>query len=213
MAREIFDMHGKTAGVPGILVVSTLLAALLFPAGLRASDPMEMIRQTVEQARHVFNDHSLTHAQMISKLRGIAERRFDFEELSKRALAGQWRKLSGTERKEFVSLFSKLIEDVFSKKIRRYEKEIKEQARDKVFYLEERIDRPYARVRTTIMTTTGAQVAVDYRLIEKEGEWRVYDVVVEGVSLVNNYRTQFREIIGRGSYEDLVKRLKEKVGG
>ncbi|MEJ2695864.1 MAG: ABC transporter substrate-binding protein [Candidatus Sulfobium sp.] len=198
------------------LTTLALFAFLLLPtcrpADATAQGPMDLIKRTVEEARTVFNDNSLGPEQKIEKLREIAEQRFDFAEMSKRVLAGQWRKLSPKRRKEFVSLFSKLVEDVYSSKVRRYQKEIKEQAHDKVFYVDERIDEPYATVRTNIMTTAGAQVSVDYRLIRKGGEWLVYDVVVEGVSLINNYRTQFREIIGRGSYEDLLRRLKEKVG-
>jgi phospholipid transport system substrate-binding protein len=193
------------------IVFSFLFSLAARPTEAATADPMNLIKQTVEEARLIFNDGSLTQEQRIRKLREIAGERFDFEEMSKRALAGQWRKLLPEQRREFVSLFSRLIEDVYSNKVRRYEKEIKEQARDKVFYVDERIDAPYATVRTNIMTTSGSQVSVDYRLIGKERQWRVYDVIVEGVSLINNYRTQFREIISRGSYEGLVKRLKEKI--
>lgn len=192
-------------------IVFSLLLTAVPSLGAVTTDPLELIKGTVEEARLILNDRSLSRERKIMKLREIAEERFDFEEMSRRCLAGQWRKLSPEQRKEFVSVFSRLIEDVYSNKVRRYEKEIREQSRDKVFYVDERIDGPYATVRTNIMMTSGAQVSVDYRLIAKDKKWMVYDVIVEGVSLVNNYRTQFREIIGSASYEDLVKRLKEKV--
>lgn len=197
------------------LTVLVLFVLLPFPAaGITepVHDPMGLIKRTVEEARLIFNDIGLSQEQKIDKLRKIAEERFDFGEMSKRVLAGQWRKLSPEQRSEFVPLFSKLIEEVYSNKFRRYEKEIRQQSKDRVFYLGERVDGSYATVRTSVMTTTGAQVSVDYRLIRKEGQWKVYDVIIEGVSLINNYRTQFREIITSGSYGDLLRRLKKKVG-
>jgi phospholipid transport system substrate-binding protein len=190
-----------------------LLAAILFSGPLAGADagPMEVVKQTVAEARSIFNDSRLNSEARIKKLKGIAEERFDFEEMSKRALATQWRKLTPAERKEFVSLFSKLIEDTYSNKIKRYEKEIKREAEDKILYIGENVDGPYATVRTKIVTTKGTEVTVNYRFIRERESWRVYDVTVEGVSFINNYRSQFNEIIRSGSYDELVKRLKEKV--
>jgi phospholipid transport system substrate-binding protein len=181
------------------------------PAGAAAAGPMELVKQTVEEARSVFKDDRLSQDARIEKLKGIAEERFDFEEMSKRALAIQWRKLTPDQRREFVSLFSKLVEDTYSTKIRRYEEEIKREAEDKILYTGEHIDGPHATVRTKIITTKGAEVPVDYRFINKGGNWRVYDVIVEGVSFLNNYRSQFNEIMHNGSYAELVGRLKDKV--
>lgn len=196
-----------------VIIMLSLFApffAFALPA-VAGQDPMDLIKQTVKEARLVFNDSSLSQQQKIDKLRGIAEARFDFEETSRRALAGEWRQLSSAQRREFVSLFSRLIENVYSNKVKRYKKEIREQSEDRVIYLNERIDDQYATVRTSIMTTAGVQVSVDYRLVKMQGKWRIYDVVVEGVSLVNNYRTQFHDIIRGGSYEKLLGLLKEKV--
>jgi phospholipid transport system substrate-binding protein len=181
------------------------------PAGADAAGPMELVKQTVAEARSVFNDGRLSQEARIEKLKGIAEERFDFEEMAKRALAIQWRKLTPDERREFVSLFSKLVEDTYSTKIRRYEEEIKREAEDKILYTGEHIDGPYATVRTKILTTRGTEVSVDYRFINEMGTWRVYDVMVEGVSFINNYRSQFNEIIRSASYDELVRRLQEKV--
>jgi phospholipid transport system substrate-binding protein len=191
-----------------------LLGAILFSGPLAGADragPMELVKQTVAEARSIFNDNRLNSEARIKKLKVIAEERFDFEEMSKRALATQWRKLTPAEKKEFVSLFSKLIEDTYSNKIKRYEKEIKREAEDRILYIGEKVDGPYAIVRTKIVTTKGAEVAVNYRFIREGENWRVSDVMVEGVSFVNNYRTQFNEIIRTRSYNELVKRLKEKV--
>jgi phospholipid transport system substrate-binding protein len=202
-------MRGSLAVLCLVSLGSILFSVLL--AGAEAVGPMELVKQTVAEAKSIFEDSSLSQQSRIEKLRGLAEERFDFEEMSRRALATQWRKLTPGERKEFVALFSELIEDTYSNRIKRYEKEIKREAEDKILYIGEYIDGPYATVRTKIVTTKGAEVAVDYRFIREGGSWRVYDVVVEGVSFVNNYRTQFNEIMHAGSYGELVKRLKEKV--
>jgi phospholipid transport system substrate-binding protein len=200
----------------GAVLSLVALVSMFFPVLLSSAEtvgPMELVKQAVAEARAIFNDSRLTQESRIESLKRLAEERFDFEEMSKRALATQWRKLTPGERKEFVSLFSELIEDTYSNKIRRYEQEIKREAEDKILYIGEYIDGSYATVRTKIVTTKGTEVAVDYRFIREGVNWRVYDVVVEGVSFVNNYRTQFNEIIRAGSYGELVKRLKEKVRG
>jgi phospholipid transport system substrate-binding protein len=181
------------------------------PAEAAAAGPTELVKQTVAEARSIFNDSRLSQEARIEKLKGIAEERFDFEEMSRRALALQWRKLDPDQKKEFVSLFSTLMENTYSDKIKRYEKEIKREADDRILYIEERIDGAYATVRTKIITTRGTEVPVDYRFINEKGNWRVYDVIVEGVSLINNYRSQFSEIIGSASYAELIRRLQEKV--
>ncbi len=205
------------AGVTGrTFAFSALFLFFFVPLSVSSANadtvgPMELVKQTVAEARSIFNDSRLSQDARIEKLKRIAEERFDFGEMSKRALAARWKKLTPDERKEFVSLFSALIENTYSDKIRRYENEIRREAEDTVLYLGESIDGPYATVRTKIITTKGTDVAVDYRFINERGNWRVYDVVVAGVSFINNYRSQFNEIIRSGSYDELVRRLKEKV--
>jgi phospholipid transport system substrate-binding protein len=181
------------------------------PGEANTAGPMELVKQTVAEARTIFNDSRLGQEARIEKLKGLAEKRFDFREMAKRALAIQWRKLSPDQKKEFVLLFSRLMENTYSDKIKRYEKEIKREAGDRILYVEERIDGPYATVKTKIITTRGTEVPVDYRFIYKQGNWRVYDVIVEGVSLINNYRSQFSDIIRSASYAELLRRLQAKV--
>jgi phospholipid transport system substrate-binding protein len=184
---------------------------IFFPqAAVHAGEPTNLVKQTIDQARDIFNDPKLNEDERIGKLRSIANERFDFEEMSRRALAGKWRTLSEARKKEFVSLFSGLIKDSYSNKIKRYQKEIKEHSMDRVLFLDERIEGPYATVKTNIITFSGIAVPVDYRFIRKEGKWLAYDVIVEGVSLVRNYRSQFSEILRSSSYEELVGRIREK---
>jgi phospholipid transport system substrate-binding protein len=199
----------RTSAILGLFLL--FIPFFMPPSMAAAMGPMELVKQTVAEARAIFNDSSLSQEARIKKLKGIAEERFDFREMAKRALSIQWRQLSPDQQREFVTLFSELMENTYSDKIRRYEKEIKREAGDRILYVDERIDGPYATVRTKILTTRGTEVAVDYRFINEQGSWRVYDIIVEGISLINNYRSQFTEIIRTSSYGELVKKLQEKV--
>ena len=124
--------------------------------------------------------------------------------MTKRSRAFHWRERSKEERKEFVALFSDLIENTYIRKIERYEHE-------KVLYTDERIEGAYAAVKTKVVTEKGVEIPVEYRIFRKGGKWEIYDVIIEGVSLVNNYRTQFSSIISSDSYAGLIQRLKDKV--
>ena len=133
------------------------------------------------------------------------QQRFGFEEMSQRALGQHWQKRTPAEKKEFANLFGELLERSYITKIESYTGE------QKVLYTKETIDKDYASVRTEIVVKRDANVEVVYQLLRRDGTWQVYDVVIEGVSLVNNYRTQFNNIISRESYEALVKKLKLKL--
>jgi phospholipid transport system substrate-binding protein len=124
--------------------------------------------------------------------------------MAKRSLGPAWNKRTPDEKKEFVSLFSDLLEDTYIRKIERYDHE-------KVLYTGERVEGSYAAVRTKVVTEKEVEIPVEYRIFRKDGKWEVYDIIIEGVSLVNNYRTQFSDIIRSESYAGLVKRLKAKV--
>jgi phospholipid transport system substrate-binding protein len=131
--------------------------------------------------------------------------RFGFEEMAQRALGQYWPKRTPAEKKEFVSLFSDLLERSYITKIESYTGE------QKVVYTKETIDKDHASVHTEIVVKRDANVEVEYRLLQRNSNWQVYDIIIEGVSLVNNYRTQFHNIISRESYEALVKKLKLKL--
>ncbi|MBI5639918.1 MAG: ABC transporter substrate-binding protein, partial [Nitrospirae bacterium] len=173
-----------------------------------AGEATEQVRQTVDTVMDVLKDQELKKPekkeQRRKKIREVVDRRFDFEEMAKRSLALHWAKRTPEERKEFVALYSDLLQNTYIRKIERYENE-------KVAYLSEKADGPYAVVKTNIITTKEVTIPVDYKIFRKEGKWEVYDIVIEGVSLVNNYRSQFGQIIGSGSYEELVKRLRNKM--
>ena len=134
-------------------------------------------------------------------IRREAETVFDFGETAKRALGRHWQPLAEKDRQEFTSLFSDLIERAYISKIERYSGE-------RITYTGESMDGAVASVRTRFVTKQGTEIPIDYRMQQRGDRWLVYDVVVEGISLINNYRTQFDKIIKTSSYAELVRRLK-----
>ena len=186
----------------GLLLVST-------PSRAQAGEPQEKVRETVDAVLAVLQDKSLQGEENTekrrAKMRQAVFQRFGFEEMAQRALGQYWSKRTPAEKKEFVTLFSDLLERSYITKIEGYTGE------QQVLYTKESIDKDYASVRTEIVVQRDANVEVVYQLLRRDGSWQVYDVVIEGVSLVNNYRTQFNNIISRESYEALVKKLKLKL--
>ncbi len=173
-----------------------------------AGDATDQIRETADAVIAVLNNKELKKPENKLKrrkqLREIVDKRFDFAEMAKRSLGLAWNKRTPEEKKEFVSLFSDLLEDTYIRKIERYEHE-------KVIYTGERVEGSYAAVRTKVVTDQGVEIPVEYRIFKKGTKWEVYDIIIEGVSLVNNYRSQFSSIINSDTYAGLVKKLKEKV--
>jgi phospholipid transport system substrate-binding protein len=124
--------------------------------------------------------------------------------MARRSLGSQWKRLSPEQQEEFVQLFTRLLEDSYLDKIESYQGE-------KVQYGKETVDNDYAQVETKIIDTKGHEFSVNYRLHNVNGNWKVYDVVIEDVSLVNNYRAQFNRVLANSSVEELLKRMKERA--
>lgn len=188
-----------------VLILFLILPALA-PLPAVAGEPTEQIRQTVDDVLEVLNNRELkkpaARETRRKKIHDIVNKRFDFEEMAKRSLAVHWAGRTPEERTEFVTLYSELLENTYIRKVERYDNE-------KVSYVGEKVDGQYATVKT-VVSTKEVDIPVDYKIFREAGKWGVYDIVIEGVSLVNNYRTQFNQIIRSSSYEDLVKRLREK---
>lgn len=176
---------------------------------LWAGQPEDLVKKTADRILTILKDPSLKGATKLQerrqKLWEAISTAFDVEEMSKRALGRHWSKRSPGEKKEFVALFSHLIQDTYIGKIDLYSDE-------EIVYLGEKQDSQYATVSTKILTKTGTEITADYRLLKDQEKWMVYDVVIEGVSLVNNYRTQFNNILIKSSYEKLVEKMKQKQG-
>jgi phospholipid transport system substrate-binding protein len=191
------------------LARAALAAALLVAPGSSAwaGPPTEQLRDRIDRVVKVLEEPGLKKdakaTERRATLRGIANEIFDFAEISQRSLGRHWQTRTPPEREEFVTLFGDLLERTYISKIESYSGE-------RVVYAGELVDGDQATVRTRIITKQGTEVPVDYRMFQRDGRWRVFDVNIEGVSLVGNYRTQFNAIIVRSSYQDLVTKLKAK---
>ncbi|MFO0753344.1 MAG: ABC transporter substrate-binding protein [Thermodesulfovibrionales bacterium] len=180
---------------------------LSFAVPVHAGEPANQVKQTVDKVLDILRNKELKRPDRTkdrrAALRKVIAERFDFEEMAKRSLALHWAKRTAEEKKEFVSLYSDLLERTYINKIEDYSDE-------KILYTGESTDEEYATVKTKIITKKNMEVPIDYRLLRKDGKWAVYDVVIEGVSLVNNYRTQFNAILRSGGYEELIRRMEKK---
>jgi phospholipid transport system substrate-binding protein len=192
--------------------LGALVYALAFAVGMLADPaeagvPTEQLKGATDRVLKVLQDAELKQPakrdERRKQIRAIADQIFDWQETGKRALARHWQGRSPSEREEFSALFSDLIERSYISKIEQYSGE-------RVEYVGETIDDDQATVRTKLITKSNTEIPIDYRM-QKEGDrWRAYDVVIEGVSLVSNYRTQFNRIIQQSGYPELVNRMKTK---
>ena len=191
------------------LIVCMLLALLVVPLSAFAGAPLESVEGRVNEVLNVLRDHSFKGASgekaKKAKIRAISEKMFNYNELSRRTLARNWRKFSPEQQKEFIELYKSILEDAYVDKIISYTDE------KVVFKKEIPLSEKTAEVQTTIVTKK-ADIPINYRVILRNGAWGVYDVVIEGVSLVSNYRTQFREILANKSPDALLETLRKKVG-
>ena len=180
------------------------LQLLLGAAGAWAGPPTEIARQVIEKALDILNNPAYQGEERRQKVKDIVDPYFDYQEMAKRSLGPAWGKLSAGQRHEFVALFSQLLEASYSDKIEKYAQRVK------INYTGEILEGDYAEVRTVVVKAND-RIPLNYRLLNEGGTWKVYDVVIEGVSLVSNYRSQFSRIIHESGYAELVKRLKTKV--
>jgi phospholipid transport system substrate-binding protein len=184
-----------------VLTLALVLAAL--PA--RAGAPMEQLRAQVDRVLKLIDDPALKDKPKDKRVavRQIADDIFDFGETAKRSLGRHWAARTQAERDEFVKLFGDLLERSYISKIELY-------GGEKIQYLSDRIEDDQASVLSKLVTKAGADVPIEYRMLKKGDRWLVYDVIIEGVSLVSNYRTQFNKIIQTSSYAELVKKMKSR---
>lgn len=187
-------------GVISLAFMSTLLWA--------ADEPGKLVMKTIDSGLTVLKEPSLKGPEKAQERRQRLWEEisfiFNFEEMSKRALGQHWKKRTPQEKKEFVELFTNILKDAYIGKTDTYSGE------KIVFLKEKQDDNKYTTVQTKIITTTGTEVLVDYRMLNNDGKWTIYDVIIEGVSLVNNYRSQFNNILLKSSYEELIQKIKAK---
>lgn len=191
----------------GICIFTFMLSlASLTPA--QAGAPLDLVRATVDRAIQILKDPKLSSPdkkqERVDRLREALNAIFDYDEMAKRALGPHWRQRTAAEREEFVKLFRDFLERVYSDKIGLY-------AGENVRFGREVMDNEFAQVESTIIQPKGEEIAVVYKLRQVNGQWKVYDAIVENISIVNNYRSQFDRVISSSSYEELVKRLRGKA--
>ena len=192
-----------------IVLGAAYVLGVLTVGGAWAGPPTDQLRRDVERVLTILEDPRLkkpgTLPERRSALRQIANEVFDLPEMAKRTLARHWQARTPAERAEFTRLFGDLLERAYIARIDLY-------AGEKVAFVGESIDGNHATVRTRIVTKQGSEIPVDYRMWRPEERWRAYDVAIEGVSLVANYRSQFNAVIQKSSYDGLVRALKAKQG-
>lgn len=172
-----------------------------------AVSPTEEVRKTVDEVVRIVSDRDLKKPQNEQKRRSAIKSAigqiFDHAEMAKRSMGQNWKDLSPPQRKEFTDLFATLLENSYAGKIESYNNE-------KIVYLKDLVDGDFAEVKSRIVTAKRDEFSLDYRLLREGARWKVYDVVIEGVSLVSNYRSQFNRIIKAQGYPELVKKMKTK---
>jgi phospholipid transport system substrate-binding protein len=171
-------------------------------------EPTDRVKETTDKIIAIVSNPDLkADAKAGERKRLIREavnERFDWEEMSRRTLARHWRGRTDAEKKEFIQLFGDLLERTYLDKVEGYSGE-------KVLYEGDAVDGDYGIVKVRIVTKQDTEIPVEYRVKKRERDWFVYDITIEGVSLINNYRTQFNSILVRSSFKDLLNKLKTKV--
>lgn len=187
-----------------------LLAAIIFTVGASRAEavtPREEIQSAVEKVLAILKDPNLKpegkRQERIAQLRQVIFPKFDFTEMARRSLGADWQRHTPEQQKEFVTLFTNLIEASYANNLDSYNGE-------KVTFTGDKQDGEYAQVDTRITSNKGEDSTVSYKLRQSEGGWKIYDVVIENISLVNNYRSQFSRVIARSSFDDLLRQMKDK---
>ena len=191
--------------LPGMMILILLISPLQAEAGV----PLDTVEAHVKEVLDILRDPVLegeAHKKVKEeKIETIANEMFDYVALSKLTLGRSWRDFNKEQQKEFVSLYRSILKKAYMDKILAYTDE------QVVFDRDIMLSENKAEVHTRIITKS-AEIPINYRLYLKDGQWKVYDVIVEGISLVQNYRTQFREILANNSPEEVLKILREKTG-
>ncbi len=182
-----------------------LFLSLSMPLSLKAGAPTDQLRETVDKlfaTVDALRHDQLTIPELRARVSRLLAERFDFVEMARRSLGAHWSELMPEDRRDFVETFVGLLEGTYGATLKSY-------GGEKVMYEREVENGDYAQVDTKILTRNGQETSVDYRLKLSNGEWKVYDVVIDNISLVSNYRSQFNRVIAASSYKDLVRRMKE----
>jgi phospholipid transport system substrate-binding protein len=185
-----------------LTIIPAILLALANPV-MAETSPTETIRVAVDEILALLRDDQLDKDTRRDRMRAIIDARFDFRAMSQRTLAVNWKKASGAEQQQFVDLFTQLIENSYVGKIEAYTNETVEYPAEKVKGRKAVVD--------TLIVTSSKEIPIDYRVYLKDDQWYVYDVIIEGVSLISNYRSSYQEIVNREGFSGLLARMEEKI--
>jgi len=182
-----------------------IVAALFLTSNAFATVTSE-VKKTVDEVVRIVSDKEMKKNDQKRRqaLKKTISKIFDYSEMAKRSMGKHWNQRSAAEKKQFTDLFAGLLENSYASKIESYNNE-------KIVYLKEIQDGDYAELKSKVVTAKRDEFTLDYRLYNQNGTWMVYDVVIEGVSLVSNYRTQFNKIITTDGYPALLKKLQTKT--
>ncbi|HEY1267955.1 MAG TPA: ABC transporter substrate-binding protein [Candidatus Binatia bacterium] len=190
-----------------VCILSAVLGVVIFAAGAHAGAATDQTRQTVDKVFAIISDPALKPAakqqERREKLRQVIYPRFDFAEMAKRSLGPHWNRISPQQQQDFVRVFTGLLENAYAEQIEASEGE-------KVRYTREQIDGDSAEVFTKVITPKGEEVAINYKLHKVGSDWKAYDVIVENISLVNNYRSQFNRVLANASFDELMRKMQQK---
>jgi phospholipid transport system substrate-binding protein len=190
-----------------LLPLALLLAGLLAPAPVAAGAPTDQLKAQIDRVLKLLDDPELKKEARAkdrrTAVRKVANEIFDFSETARRSLGRHWQSRTPAERDEFVQLFSDLLERSYISRVELY-------GGEKIQFAGDSIEGDQAKVQTKLLTKSGSEIPIEYRMHRKGDRWLVYDVIIEGVSLVSNYRTQFNKIIQTSSYQELVRKMKTK---
>lgn len=193
--------------------LTIFLLLVLCPFGSEAASPggpLSVIQSGTERALKILRETQRGEGPTLRQRKGeiltIVDEYFSFDEMARRALGRPWKDQSPEKRKEFVSLFKQLLFNTYISRVESYTG-----SNEKVFYDSERIEGDYAVVSTHIIYQGNQNVVIEYRLRREGGLWKVYDVIVEGISFVENYRSQFSSILANESFDALLRKIREKI--
>ena len=186
------------------MAIRLLTAALVLAAApVWAGPPTDTVKEYTDAVVKVLEDPSLKATDRRVAVRKLATEAFDVEDTARRALGPHWQQRTPAEREEFVGLFADLLERTYIARIDQY-------GGERLRFTDEKLDGDVATVRAKVVTKQSQEIPVEARMHKKNDRWLIYDVAIEGISLVSNYRAQFDRIIRTSSYGELVKRLRNR---
>ena len=180
-----------------------LAAMLITSTAIAEPTPTDEVRSSVEAVIALLKDDQLDREARRDRMREVIDKRFDFRAMSQRTLATNWKKASDAEKQKFTELFAELIQNSYVSKIESYTNETVEYPNEK--------KKGRKAVVDTLIITSSAEIPVNYRVYLKDGTWLVYDVIIEGVSLISNYRSSYQEIVKKDGFDGLLAKMEEKI--